>query len=154
DGIGLHLAVPMHIAAHHSWHFDVSQLTWAVMPMTAEWCFTSVYLLGGEFAAKLLPFVFLCASCVLIVRLCRRLVSLPVALLIAAVYAATPVVQLITGAMFTDTIWDAFLLGAAILIIDWTVSRERSPLLLSGILLGAALATKFVGLSFIAPCFG
>ena len=69
DGIAMHLVVPMHMAAHHGWHFDVSQISWAVMPMTAEWCYTTLYLLGGEFAAKLLPFVFLSISCVLIVLL-------------------------------------------------------------------------------------
>ena len=132
----------MHMAAHHSWHFDVAQISWAVMPMTAEWCFTTLYLLGGEFAAKLLPFVFLSISCVLIVLLCGRLASRPVALLIAAVYAATPVVQLITGAMFTDTLMAAFLLAAAVLIVHWTEWRDPAVLPLAGILLGAAMATK------------
>jgi MFS family permease len=152
DGIAVHLVVPMHMAAHHSWHFDVAQISWAVMPMTAEWCFTTLYLLGGEFAAKLLPFVFLIISCVLIVLLCRRLAPRSVAMLIAAVYAATPVVQLITGAMFTDTLMVAFLLAAAVLIVHWTDWREAAVLPLAGILLGAALATKVVALSFVAPC--
>ncbi len=152
DGIAVHLVVPMHMAAHHSWHFDVSQISWAVMPMTAEWCFTTLYLLGGEFAAKLLPFVFLIISCILIVLLCRRLASRPVALLIAAVYAATPVVQLITGAMFTDTLMAAFLLAAAVLIVHWTEWRDAAALPLAGILLGAAMATKVIALSFVAPC--
>jgi hypothetical protein len=152
DGVAIHLAVPMHMAIHHFWHYDVTQLSWAVMPMTAEWCFTTAYLMGGEYAAKLLPFVFLCVTCALIVLLCRRLVSRPVALLIAAVYAATPVVQLITGAMFTDSLWTAFLVAAAAAIVHWTESRDPAMLPLSGILLGAAMATKFVALSFLAPC--
>jgi hypothetical protein len=152
DGIAVHLVVPMHMAAHHFWHFDVSQISWAVMPMTAEWGFTTLYLLGGEFAAKLLPFVFLSISCILIVLLCRRLAPCHAALLIAAVYAATPAVQLITGAMFPDTIWAAFLLGAGVLIVHWTEWRDSAALPLSGILLGAAMATKLVTLSFVAPC--
>jgi hypothetical protein len=152
DGLAIHLVVPMHMAIHHFWHFDVSQISWAVMPMAAEWCFTTCYLLGGEFAAKLLPFVFLCVSCAVIVRLCRRLTSRSAALLIAAVYAATPAVQLITGALFTDMVWAAFLLGASVLILQWTESREAAALLPAGILLGAAMATKFLALSFLAPC--
>ena len=152
DGIAMHLVVPMHMAAHHGWHFDVSRITWAVMPMTAEWCYSTLYLLGGEFAAKLLPFVFLGISCLLIVLLCRRLVSRPAALLIAAVYAATPVVQLITGAMFPDMLWAAFLLGASVLIVHWTEWRDAATLPLAGILLGAAMATKLIALSFVAPC--
>ena len=152
DGVAIHLTVPMHMAVHHFWHFDVTQFSWAVMPMTAEWCFTTVYLLGGEFAAKLLPFVFLCISCILIVLLCRRVATHAAALLMAAVYAATPVVQLITGSMFTDTILAAFLLGAAVLIVQWTEWRDAAALFLSGILLGAAMATKLTALSFVVPC--
>lgn len=152
DGIAVHLVVPMHMAAHHGWHFDVSQISWAVTPMTADWCYTTLYLLGGEFAAKLLPFVFLSISCLLIVLLCRRLASRPAALLIAAVYAATPAVQLITGAMFIDMIWAAFLLGAAVLIVHWTEWRDPAALPIGGILLGAAMATKFIAFSFVAPC--
>ena len=152
DGVAIHLTVPMHMAVHHFWHFDVSQFSWAVMPMTAEWCFTTVYLLGGEYAAKLLPFVFLSINCVLIVLLCRRVATRTAAMVIAAVYAATPVVQLISGAMFTDTLWAAFLLGAAVLILHWTEWRDAAALPASGILLGAAMATKLVALTFVAPC--
>ena len=129
-----------------------SQISWAVMPMTAEWCFTTLYLLGGEFAAKLLPFVFLIISCILIVLLCRRLASRPVALLIAAVYAATPVVQLITGAMFTDTFMAAFLLAAAVLIVHWTDWRDAAVLPLAGILLGAAWRRRWLRSHSVAPC--
>ncbi len=162
DGIAMHLVVPMHVAAHHGWHFDVSQVSWAVMPMTAEWCYTTLYLLGGEFAAKLLPFACLCLSCALIVLLCRRLVSQAAALLIAAVFAATPAVQLITGAMFPDMLWATFLLGAAVLVVHWTECREPTALPVAGILLGAAMATKLIAIAFVAPslawilvhCFG
>ena len=152
DGIAIHLTVPMHVAAHHSWHFDVSQTSWAVMPMAAEWCFTTLYLLGGEYAAKLLPFVCLAISCILIVHLCGWVATRSTSLLIAAVYAATPVVQLITGSMFTDMLWATFLLGAAVLLVHWTEWRDTAALPLAGILLGAAMATKLIALSFLAPC--
>jgi hypothetical protein len=152
DGVGLHLVVPMHVAIHGSWHFDVTQVTWAVMPMTVEWCFTTLYLLGGEFAAKLLPFAFLCAGCVLIVLLCRRLTAGPAPLLMAAVYAATPVMQLITGAMFIDMPWAVYMLGAAVLIVHWTEWRDTAALPPAGILLGSAMATKVIAISFVAPC--
>ena len=153
DGIAVQLVVPMHIASHHSWHFDVSQISWAVSPMTAEWCFTTLYLLGGEFAAKLLPFVFLSITCILIVLLCQRMVPRAAALLIAAVYAATPAVQLITGAMFVDTLWTGFLLAAVVVIVHWTESRDTAALTVAGVLLGSAMATKLVGLTFVVLCF-
>ena len=153
DGIAVHLVVPMHMAAHHFWHFDVSQISWAVMPMTAEWCFTTLYLLGGEFAAKLLPF-----------RLPHHQLHPDCAPLPPAGATAggpadcsrlrrDPVVQLITGAMFTDTLMgQRFSLAAAVLIVHWTEWRDAAVLPLCGILLGAAMATKVVALSFVAPC--
>ena len=35
------------------------RIFWSVMPMGADWCYTVVYMLGGEFAARLLNFAML-----------------------------------------------------------------------------------------------
>src|SRR5262249_2911292 len=55
------------------------------------------------------------------------------------------------GSMFPDMLWVAFLLGGAVLIVHWTEWRDITALPIVGILLGAAMATKFVALSFVAP---
>ena len=54
--------------------------------------------------------------------------------------------------MFPDMLWAGFLLGAAVLIVHWTEWRDAAALPLGGILLGAAMATKLIALSFVAPC--
>src|SRR5205085_10262111 len=79
-------------------------------------------------------------------------VSRRMALLISAIYAATPVVQLTTGALFTDNLWTAFLLCAAIAILEWSRHPEPGYPALAGLFLGAALATKLVALGFVLAC--
>ena len=59
DGLSIHLAIPANIAAHHVMTFDPSRITWAVMPMGADFIWSIVYLLGGEMAARLLNFAIL-----------------------------------------------------------------------------------------------
>ena len=63
DALSMHLVVPAYVANHHAWSFDFRHVTWAVMPMGAVWCYTVTYLLGGEFAARLLNFALLTALC-------------------------------------------------------------------------------------------
>jgi len=152
DGIAMHLALPAHLAYWHSWHFDVTRVTWAVLPMAADWCFGTLYILGGEFAAKLLPLVFLAVNCILIARICRTAATTNAAMLLAAVYAATPVTQLTTGALFTDNIWLAFLLGAGVALLEFSEGGDAAYLVLAGLFLGSSLSTKLVGLAFVLSC--
>ncbi len=152
DGIAVHLAVPLYMLQHHAWHFDVTRVSWGVMAMAGDWCFTTLVFLGGEFAAKLLPFAFLVIDSLLVFHLCRTQTSRNPALVIASVFAATPVIQLTTGAMFTDNLWTAFLLSAAIALIEATRRPDPRYVPLCGALLGAALATKLVALAFVLPC--
>ena len=59
DGLAMHLAIPMNIAANHRMTFEPARFLWAVMPMGADWAYSIVYLLGGEYAAHLLNFAML-----------------------------------------------------------------------------------------------
>jgi hypothetical protein len=59
DALAMHLAAPAQVAYLHRWPFDVTQFIWALMPMGGDWVYTAVYLLGGEFAARLLNFALL-----------------------------------------------------------------------------------------------
>jgi len=53
DGLAMHLAIPMNIAANHAMTYQPSRLVWAVMPMGADFSYAIVYLLGGEYACLL-----------------------------------------------------------------------------------------------------
>ncbi len=152
DGIAMHLAVPMHMAKWHGWHFDVTRTSLAVMPMGADWCSSMLYGIGGEYAAKLLPLFFLAVTLVLLFAMCRRWVSAPVALSISAVYAATPLVQLTTGSLFAENLLVLLLLAAVYAILEAEHSRQPAWLAVAAMMLGAAMSVKFGAIAFVVPC--
>jgi hypothetical protein len=143
DALAMHLVVPSSIATFHHWAFDFKNHAWALMPMGGDWCYTVVYMFGGEPAARLLNFAFLLSIAVLLAS--RG------SLLIAALFAATPIVQLVTGSLFVENLWALLSLGALISISLYRENRRAPYLYLTFILAGAAAATKFGALSFLVP---
>jgi hypothetical protein len=144
DGLAMHLAIPMSVAAHHQWVFDVRQTAWAVMPLNADWCFTAAYLLGGEMAARLFNFGMLLVICAGIYSIVRS----P---LLVAIFAASPIVQLLTGSLFVENFWAALILGAFVALVRYHECRQLRYAFTSAVLLGSALATKFGTFAFLIP---
>ncbi len=151
DGLAVHLAIPMSVEAHHGWVFDVRHTAWAVMPMGADWCFTAAYLLGGEAAARLFNFGMLLVVVALIYALLGRLAPPGVRLLLAALFASSPIVQLVTGSLFTDNFWSAVLCGAFLALVRYRESGHSRYPCVAAVLLGAGLATKFGTLAYALP---
>jgi hypothetical protein len=90
--------------------YQPSRILWSVMPMGADWCYTMVYLLGGEYAARLLNFAMLLLVEALLYRAVRRWVSPAIAFVILALFASTSMVQLVTGSMFVENFLAAMVL--------------------------------------------
>ena len=136
DGLAMHLAIPLDIAANHRLTFEPSRFLWSVMPMGADWGYSIVALLGGEYAARLLNFAMLLAILALIYEAARQWVSPAVSFLLAASFAATPVVQLVTGSLFVENYVAALVLG--ILTATWQFGRtgERRYLFLAAAMSG------------------
>jgi glycosyltransferase involved in cell wall biosynthesis len=149
DGLAMHLAIPMNIAAHHALTFQPSRFVWAVMPMGADFAYSIVYLLGGEYGARLLDFAMLLAIVGLLYSACRRWLSPGAACLIAASFAATPLVQLVTGSLFVENVLAALLL--AMMTAIWQLSENAAPRFLYAAMLlgGVALSVKFGALAFV-----
>ena len=150
DGLAMHLAIPMNIAARHAMTFQPSRFVWAVMPMGADFAYSIVYLLGGEYGARLLDFAMLLAVVGLLYSACRRWLSPGAACLIAASFAATPLVQLVTGSLFVENMLAALIL--AMMTAIWHVAEAASPRYLYAAMLlgGVALSVKFGALAFVA----
>ena len=113
DALAMHLMVPSSVARLHQWSFDVTSHLWAVAPMGADWCFTLAYMLDGEAAARLLNLVFLLAIVALLFAIIRKWLPAAPALLLVALFAATPLVQLVTGSLFVENFWALLGLGRA-----------------------------------------
>jgi hypothetical protein len=153
DGLSMHLALPAKVAELGSWSFDVQQFTWAVMPNAVDGLYAAVYLLGGEAAARLLNFAFLALIAALVAQAARRWVSLPVALLTAALFASTPVAGLVTGSLFVENVWTALVLSAVLAVVRYADSGQARELIVMSALAGAAVASKLIAAAFVAPLF-
>jgi len=151
DGLAMHLAIPASVAAHHRWVFEARHTAWAVMPMQADWCFTAAYMLGGEAAAKLLNFSALLGVLGLLFDLGRRLLPPKGALLLAAWYASSPVIQLVTGSLFVENLWTLTLTAAFAALVSYRESGEARWAVAAAVLLGGGLAAKYGSLAFLLP---
>src|SRR5262249_25040769 len=69
--------------------------------------------------------------------------------LAAALFASTPMVQLVTGSLFVENVWGAMILGASL-------SLCRGEFAWAGLLLGSALSTKVGTTAYLLPaiCVG
>jgi Dolichyl-phosphate-mannose-protein mannosyltransferase len=151
DGLSMHLALPMAVAHDARWAFDFRLNGTALMPIGAESLYTAVYLLGGENAAHLLNFAFLVLTCGLIVRAARRWVSPAQSWLITALFASTPLVLLVTGSLFVENVWAAMILAATLALLRYLESGKSLDLILTGILVGAAMAVKVIAGGLAVP---
>jgi hypothetical protein len=151
DALAMHLAIPESVAMFHKWTFDFKHVVWAVMPMGADWCFTIVNLLGGEAAARLLNLSFLLAIVTLLISAIRKWLPTGAALLIAAVFVATPLVQLVSCSLFSENLWAALAFGSICALSEFREQRSERLFYAAFILLGSAGATKYGALAFLAP---
>lgn len=149
DGLAMHLSIPLNIAMHHRFTIEPARFLWAVMPMAADFVSSIVYLLGGEFAARLVVFAMLLAVCALLYSALRRWTTPTLAYLLAAAFVATPVVQLVTGALFVENYLAAMVLGTVTAIWRLGDTGERRYFYLAMALGGAAISVKFGALVFV-----
>ena len=151
DGLAMHLVAPSSVAVHHQWGFDFRNLAWAVMPMNADWGNTAVYLLGGEYAARLLNFSLLGLLVALLYLAARRWLAVGPALLVVALFASSPIVQLETGALLAENLWAALVLGGVLALWRYRESGAAAWLWAAAALAGAAVATKYGALAMVVP---
>jgi glycosyltransferase involved in cell wall biosynthesis len=149
DALAMHLAIPMNIAANHAMTYQPSRIVWAVMPMGADFAYTIVYMLGGEYATRLFDFAMLLAIVALLYRASRRWLGPGPSYLLAASFAATPIVQLVTGSLFVENVLAAMIFGLMTAVWMFDDSGERRYFYLAMLLGGCALSIKFGATAFV-----
>ena len=150
DGLAMHLAIPMNIAANHRMTYEPSLFVWSVMPMAADFTYAINVVLGGEYAAHLIDFSMLLLMEGLLYCAMRRWVSRATAFLLMALFATTPMVQLVTGSLFVENFLAAMVLGMMAALWRFGDGGEKRYLYLAAALGGTALAAKFGALAFVA----
>lgn len=149
DGMGMHLAISTDIAAHHAFTYRPENFVWSVMPMAADFTYAIVYLLGGEAAASLLNFALLAMLAGLVVGAARRFAPLETAWLIAALFASTPLVNLVTGSLFIENFVAIMIVGMALELSRYRESGQRTALVCAAILGGTACSAKLGACVFV-----
>jgi hypothetical protein len=144
DGLAMHLAIPGMIADQGRFAFDFHQYMWSLMPMGGDFAFTAAYLLGGEAAARLLNFALFVAIVAIVYRTSLRWLPEPKAALAAALFASTPLAELVSGSLFVENVWAVFIAGAALALVD-------GELPVAGMLMGAAFSTKVGTSAYLIP---
>ncbi len=145
----MHLAVPADIAAHHVMTFRPDMFVWSVMPMAADFTYSIVYLMGGEAAASLLNFTLLVMIVALLYRAARQWLPREGAMLIAALFASTPLAHLVTGSLFIENFVAAMILGMAIELWRFHDTGERRHLWFAAALGGTAASAKLGACAFV-----
>ncbi len=150
DGLTMHMAIPFDISFHHAFTIDFRQHVWALMPKGADWCYSILYVLGGEYAARLLNFSALAVIGILLFQVARRFVSLAVAMLMTFLFLSTPLVQLVTGSLFVENFVAAMCLGAVAAAWRFYETRSTYYLLLGAALLGTSVSLKLGAVAVLA----
>ncbi|WP_175363541.1 phospholipid carrier-dependent glycosyltransferase [Pseudomonas corrugata] len=155
DALAMHLFVPAHLAQRHQWSFDASTYVWAVMPMLADWIYGIAYMLAGETASRLTN----CAFTLLVAWQVRNLTIWAGGTATSARWASlfflsTPLAFAESSSLFIESTWTAFVVGGSLAILKVSrftpeASERQSQLILAGLLLGFALATKAVTLGIL-----
>ncbi len=155
DALAMHLFIPSHMAQRHQWSFDASTYVWAVMPMLADWIYSIVYLLAGETASRLTNSAF---TLLLAWQIHNMTLwaggSATSARWASLIFLSTPLAFAESSSLHIESAWTAFMMAGTLAILKVSSftpePRERlSQLLLAGLLLGFALATKAVTLSVL-----
>jgi hypothetical protein len=84
------------------------------MPMGGDWAFAGVYMLGGEYAARLLNLFFFLMIAGLVFEASRRWLTMAEALLLTALFATTPLIQVVTGSLLVENVWAVFVTAAVL----------------------------------------
>ena len=149
DGLAMHLSIPANIGLHHQFTLQPARFLWSVMPMAADLAYAIVYLFGGEYATHLLVYSMLLAASALLYCALRRWTSTTAAYLLTAAFAATPIVQLVTGGLAVENFMAAMVL--AFLTATWRFGEtgDRRYFYLAMALGGTAMTVKFGALAFV-----
>jgi hypothetical protein len=150
DAVVVHLAVPSIVAFKHYWPFDVDRYVFGVFPIGMSWMILPSYLLGGEFAARLLNLCFFLATAFLLFSVVRRYLATGAAWTLVALYVSTPFFLTENGNIFVENLWVALLFGATFAIWRFKETGQERYFLLAASLAAASLGVKFLGAFLVA----
>lgn len=149
DASTMHLQFAELVRADHAFRYGVDRYLWAMMPLGADYVFASAHLLGGEAAARAVNLALGAVACNLVYRIALAEASREFALAAATLFASMPLAVLVSGSLFSETLWVSCLL--ATLFVALHAERDFAWLPTLAILAGGAMATKVISIVWLAP---
>jgi len=157
DATAVHLLFAQLFTANHQWDFDVTRFAWADMPLGADFAFAAAHVLGGEGAARLLNLAFGMLLLDVVYRLALRHATRAVALASVCALASMPLAVLVSGSLFGDNLWTAFLLACLLAAVELPASgddpRSKWALPALALLAAGSMHTKVISVVWLAPLF-
>lgn len=151
DALTMHLWIASYIVDFQQWHYDVYQGGFALMPIAGDLAFSIAYMLGGEYAARLINLSFILILAGLIYQFITPMVGAFVSKLLLSAYLTLPAIGLISGSLFIEHFWALMIFSPFLLAtsgdINFFVKWAFATLLIS-----LAMATKVMTVFFI-PVF-
>lgn len=142
DAMVTHLTIPFHIARYHVFDFDFHRFIWALMPLGTDLCYSVAFVLGGEYAARLLNFAFLALLGLLIFHAARKFAGPALSVLLTAVFLSTPIVQLVTGSLLVENFVAVMAFAGGVAMWRFQEAGTVRYLLLSAVLIGTSISLK------------
>lgn len=144
DPLTYHLAIPkLYIQQHRITYLP--QLWFSNLPFTLEMLFSLGMLLSSDRVAALIHFFFGVLVLVTIISFCHKN-KIKLSLLAGAIFYSSAIVTFESTSAFVDLGLTLFGLLAVYAFLYWQETKQRKWLLLSGIFVGFASGTKYLGL--------
>jgi hypothetical protein len=148
DELNHHLAVPRKILEEGGSVLFLDNI-YAYFPAFGEMLFLLGLGVAGELAARLFHAVFGLVVTLAIYGFSRRYLSIREASWSVAVFLSVPSVMVILPWAYVDLMFTAFAFVAVALLIEFFDTRQIKWVMLSGVMAGGALATKYTGLQLV-----
>lgn len=152
DAIWYHLALPKIYLANHRIFF-VPYISYAAFPRTIEMLFALAMGLHRDILAKLIHYSFGLLTAAAVYACFRRYFSSRVPLLAAAVFYIMQPVNMLSATAYIDLALTFYEFLAVYALFSWWFSKDRSWLLLSGVLTGISLGTKHQAILLVLSVF-
>ena len=157
DGLANHLFTASYIKYFHKWAFNPEYYVLSLSPMLGDWQYAIVYLLGGEYSAKLLNNFFLLFLSLTVYKFVLLLTDNKTSGFYSVlILLSTPITFMVSSSLHIEIIWSCFLLSSLYFIFfkKNKIDKIFNPqyLFLFGIFFGFSLSTKSVSL-LLAPIF-
>lgn len=154
DALAAHLVVMGRLRETGSFHFDVTQSIWAVMPMAGDWVMALPYMLSGEAGARLANFFADLALVGMVFQGALLLAGRKAAVIAMLVYSSMPLLYRESSTVYIENFWTLWLCAGLAFALLTLKSDARRPMVASAFLVGVAFCTKIITLFYFLSFFG